>query len=128
MSIVSIEDYKKKLGTEFLFTESYDRDYDLNKSFNPGIILLTPHPKDKQRPWLAKSVFEWNRTGRTIVLITPFKPACRYFTKFITKNAEIRPITDSLIYTNNQREIKPMIVAIFKERPIKPVNSYVIFD
>lgn len=128
MNITPIEEFKNKLATEFVFTESYSTELDLERSFNHGVILLTPHPKDRQRPWLAKSVFEWNRTGRTIVLITPFKPACRYFSKFVTQNAEIRPITDSLIYTSNQREIKPMCVAIFKEKTAKPLSTYVTFD
>jgi hypothetical protein len=128
MGTISIDDFKNKLITEFQVTETYSKEVDLNRSFNPGVILLAPHAKDRQSQWISKAFFEWNRTGRTVVIITPYKPLCRYFMRFIINNAQIRLITDTLIYDDNDIVRKPMIVAIFKEKPVAVKTGYITFD
>jgi len=124
---VSIDTYIKTLETEFYFSECYDTNESLVRSFNPGTILLTPHAKLKQRPWLKKAFDEWNRGGRTILLVTPFRTSCKYFQEFLTKNAEIRVITTSLLYKDH-KVLRPMVLAIFKAKPTRELTHLVTFD
>lgn len=123
---ITIEEYKNTISGEFVFSECYDTDDSLHRSFSVGTILLTPFIKQKQRPWLKKAFDEWNRGGRTIVLITPFRTSCKYFQEYITKNAEIRVITTSLTY-KEQIVLRPMILAIFKAKPLRELNHLVTF-
>jgi hypothetical protein len=124
---IGIDEYKNIINSEFAFSESYDTADALNKSFSPGTIILTPNPKLKQRPWLRKALDEWNRGGRTILLVTPFRTSCKYFQEYLTKHAEIRVITASLSY-NQQAITRPMILAIFKAKPGMQLNHLVTFD
>jgi hypothetical protein len=124
---VTIDDYKNTIQNEFLFSECYDTDESLVRSFNIGTILLMPHPKHKQRPWLRKAFDEWNRGGRRVLLITPFRTSCKYFQEYLTKNAEIRVITTSLKY-GEHIVLRPMILAIFKAKPLRELNHLVTFD
>ena len=124
---LSIDEYKKKIAEEFNFSECYDCDESLVRSFNTGTILLTPGAKQKQRPWLRKAFDEWCRGGRTVLLVTPFRTSCKYFQLYLSNNAEIRPITTSLLYKDH-RVSKPMVLAIFKAKPLRELNHYVVFD
>jgi len=124
---VTIDEYKNTILNEFVFSESYNNDNELSKSFSVGTILLTPTVKQKQRPWLKKAYDEWNRGGRTILLVTPFRTSCKYFQEYLTKNAEIRVITTSLTY-KEQVVLRPMVLAIFKAKPLRELNHLVTFD
>jgi hypothetical protein len=123
---MKIETLKKKLNTEFNFSESHDI-LDPRESFDEGVILLTPHYKDKQRPWITKAYNEWVRGDRTIVLVAPLKPTCNYFKKYLSDVAEVRAVKDPLDY-NKQRANSPMIIAIYKQRLVDTPNFTISFN
>jgi hypothetical protein len=129
-----IETLKKKLNTEFNFTETHDS---LEQAkFNSGIILLTPNYREKQRPWMQKAYNEWLKGDKTIVLISPLKDTCRYFKKFVTDVAEVRRIP-ALSYstlrasdgTYKSHKVKnPMIVAVYWKIIVGEPEFCVSFD
>ena len=121
---MKIDTLKKKLDTEFNFSELYET-LEMD-GFSPGAILLTPHYKDKQRPWMTKAYAEWMKGDRTIVLVAPLKLSCRYFKKYLTDVAEVRHIKEPLTY-NNHRATNPMIIAVYWKRMLNP-NFIVTFD
>jgi hypothetical protein len=117
---------KKKLETEFNFSEIYETlDAQAQEQFQPGNILLLPFYREYQRPWMTKAYYEWLKGDRTIVLVSPLKATCRYFKKFVTDVAEIRPVN---ITDNNHKSIKPMIIAIYKKRVLGEPNFTVTFN
>jgi hypothetical protein len=120
---MKIDTLKKKLNAEFDFSEVYE-ELGPAQSFKPGSILLTPHYREHQRPWMNIAYEEWVKGDRTIVLICPVKPTCRYFKKLVTDVAEIRPIKEVLDYSDH-RVLKPMIVAIYRKR-ITGVSSFTV--
>jgi hypothetical protein len=119
-----IDTLKKRLHAEFEFSEAYDY---LEDEIGPGAILLTPHFKDRQRPWMLKAYQQWLRGDRTIVLVAPLKTSCKYFKKYVIDVAEIRPVKDSLTY-DDQRVTNPMIIAVYRSRPSNELNFTVTFD
>jgi hypothetical protein len=121
---MKIQTLKKRLNAEFEFSEVYDY---LEDEFEPGAILLTPHFKDRQRPWMKKAYQQWLRGDRTIVLVSPLKTSCKYFKRYLKDVAEVRQVKESLTY-NNQRVTKPMIIAVYKCRPSDEINFVVTFD
>lgn len=125
---LTIDEYKNKLNTEFNFTASYDNDNDLNIPFDEGTIFLAPPIKSKQRKWLNKAFKEWQRGGRTIVIVTALKQNCKYFNELLINVSEQRLVTDYLIYKNYLRVTRPMITAIYKALPITPKNHLITFD
>jgi hypothetical protein len=125
---MTIEEYKKKIDAEFHFSESYCDDNQLNIYFNPGTILLTPMTSHNHRRWISKAFFEWERGGRTIVVITQFKTGCKYFKNLVTAVAEVRLINECLIYDNKKFPNKQMIMAIYKAKPLKELNHLVTFN
>jgi hypothetical protein len=114
---------KRKLETEFNFSEIYETLE--TDQFQPGNILLLPFYREYQRPWMTKAYYEWLKGDRTIVLVSPLKATCRYFKKFVTDVAEIRPVN---ITDNNHKSIKPMIIAIYKKRVLGEPNFTVTFN
>jgi hypothetical protein len=124
---ITIEEYKNKIKEEFNFSECYDSDENLLRSFNTGTILLAPTGKQKHRPWIKKAFDEWNRGGRTILLITPFKTQCKYFQTNLSNFAEIRVITNSIKYKDHM-VTKPMVLAIYKAQPFIERKHLVTFD
>ena len=123
---MKIDTLKKKLNSEFNFSEIHDS-YESNISFNPGAILLIPHYREKQRPWMTKAYNEWVRGERTIVLISPLKITCKYFKKYLTDVAEVRCIKEPLIY-DNHKIVNPMIIAIYRKRELGEPKFIVSFD
>lgn len=121
-----IDSLKKKLQAEFNFSEVYDS-YEPDTHFNPGAILLVPHYREKQRPWMTRAYNEWVRGDRTIVLISPLKITCKYFKKYLTDVAEVRPIKGPLQYSNH-KIINPMIIAVYKKRELGEPKFIVSFD
>jgi hypothetical protein len=124
---VTIDEYKKTINSEFNFSESYDGEESLHRSFGIGTILLTPCVKQKQRPWLKKAFDEWNRGGRTILLVTPLRLTCKYFKHYLNNSVEIRVIRTPLMY-KQQVILRPMVLAIFKSKPLRELNHLVTFD
>jgi hypothetical protein len=124
-SRMRLETLKKKLEAEFSFSEIYEK---LEaEPFQPGSILLLPFYREYQRPWMTKAHHEWLKGDRTIVLLCPVKPTCRYFKKYVTDVAEVRPI--SKLSDNNHKFIKkPMIVAIYNKRVMGEPNFTVTFN
>jgi hypothetical protein len=121
-----LETLKKKLEHEFNFTEIHEK-LESDQRFDPGNILLLPFYREYQRPWMTKAYYEWLRGDRTIVLICPVKPTCRYFKKYVTDVAEIRPINK--LSDNNHTFIKkPMIIAIYNKRVLGEPNFTVTFN
>ena len=123
---MKIDTLKKKLYAEFDFSEAYE-ELEPAQIFNPGSILLTPYYREHQRPWMTIAYEEWLKGDKTIVLICPVKPTCRYFKKLVTDVAEIRPIKEVLDYSN-YRVIKPMIIAIYRKRISGEPNFTVSFS
>jgi len=121
---MKIDTLKKRLDTEFDFSEVYDY---LEEEFESGTILLTPHFKEKQRPWMQKAYQQWMRGERTIVLVAPQKTTCKYFKRYLTEVAEVRPVTQPLTY-DNQVVMNPMIIAVYWRRPSSEPNFSVSFD
>ena len=122
---MKLDTLKKKLEHEFNFTEIYETLEP--ESFQPGNILLLPFYKEYQRPWLYKAYMEWLKGGRTIVLITPSKPTCKYFKKYLTDVAEIRHVHK--LSDNNHICIKTqMIIAVYNKRVIGEPNFCVSFN
>jgi len=118
---------KKKLDSEFNFTEIYDTlGTETDTTFNTGSMLLVPHYREQQRPWMTRAYDEWLKGNRTIVLIAPLKTSCRYFKKYVSDVAEIRPIES--LYSNNHKIVTPMIIAIYKKRIIGESSFTVSFD
>lgn len=122
-----LDTLKKKLETEFEFSEIYDTLQDCKEPFETGTILLEPNYREYQRPWMTKAYNEWLRGDRTIVLIAPLKPTCRYFKKYVTDICEIRPIK-ALVDCNNHKILVPMIIAIYKKRVLGEPNFCVSFN
>jgi hypothetical protein len=123
---MKIDTLKKKLNNEFNFQETYES----LESFaepDPGNILLTPHYREKQRPWITKAYNEWLKGNNTIVLISQLKPTCKYFKKYLTDIAVVRPVKEPLIY-NNQRVINNMIIAVYMKRVFGEPNFTVSFN
>lgn len=120
---MKLDTLKKKLEAEFEFTEIYETL--APEPFQIGNILLMPFYKEYQRPWLYKAYNEWLKGGRTIVLITPFKPTCRYFKKYLADVAQIRHI--HTLSDNNHKFMKPMIIAVYSKRVIGEPNFTVSF-
>jgi hypothetical protein len=130
-----VDTIKKRLTDEFNFSEIYESLG--TESFDPGNILLIPRYREQQRPWMTKAYNEWLRGDRTIVLICPIKTNCKYFKKYVTNAAQIRPIEGTLTYSksgvldgtcvNNRRISNPMIIAIYWKRILEP-NFLVTFD
>jgi len=128
MTDITIEEYKIRLAEEFDFSEQYDKEAHLNKSFSTGTILLTPMESNNHRRWVNKAIFEWNRGGRTIVLVTQLRPDCKYYKKNVAAHAEIRLINECIIYNNKKNITKQYIVAIFKAQPSRQLNYLVEFN
>jgi hypothetical protein len=124
---ITIEDYKNKIKEEFNFSECYDIDDNLQRSFNPGTILLTPGGRQKHRAWLKKAFDEWQRGGRTILLLTPFRTDCKYFLTHLSSVAEIRVLKTSIRYKDHL-VTKPMVLAIYKALPLMERNHLVTFN
>ena len=124
---VTVDEYINTLKKEFDITEFFDSDNCLKRSFNTGTILLTPNPKLKQRNWLKKAFDEWERGGRTILLLTPVRISCKYFLKYLGRVAETRILTTHLDYKDH-RATKPMVLAIYKAKPLRELNHLVIFN
>jgi len=120
-----LETLKKKLEAEFNFSEIYETL--AQEQFQPGNILLLPSYREYQRPWMTKAYYEWVKGDRTIVLVAPLKPTCRYFKKYVTDIAEIRPIP-KLSDSNHKFIKKPMIIAIYKMRVLGEPNFTVSFN
>jgi len=121
---MKIETLKNRLNEEFVFSESYDF---LKDEFDPGVILLTPNFRDKQRPWMQKAYQQWYRGDRTIVLVAPMRTSCKYYKKYLTDVAEVRHVKGGLTY-NNQRATDPMIIAVYWKRPSFQPNFIMTFD
>jgi hypothetical protein len=121
---MKIDTLLKKLYKEFDLSEVVEEIS--NPTFNPGNILLIPNYKEHQRPWMTLAFNEWLKGDRTIVLICPMKPTCKYFKKLVTDVAEIRPIKETLEY-NDYRIMKPMIIAIYKKK-VRTSSFLVSFD
>jgi hypothetical protein len=124
---VTIDEYKKILEKEFNITEFFDDDTNLKRSFNLGTILLTPSTKLKQRNWLKKAVDEWERGGRTILILTTVRFNCKYFSKYINQVSETRLLLTQIEYKDH-KSIKPMVLAIYKEKPLREINHLVNFN
>lgn len=121
---MKIEALKKKLEEEFSFSEIYE---ELEpEHFQAGAILLMPYYREYQRPWLQKAYTEWLNGDKTIVLVCPLKPCCRYFKKYVTDVAEIRPI--KTLDCNNHKILVPMVIAIYKKRVLGEPNFTVVFN
>ena len=120
-----IDTLKKKLYSEFNFSETYES-LESNTKFDNGTILLTPHYREKQRPWMQKAYNEWIKGDRTIVLVSPLKSTCKYFKKYVTDVAEVRSIKD-LSY-NNHKVINPMIIAVYWKKILGEPNFCVSFN
>ena len=123
---MKIDTLKKKLHAEFNFSETYEI-LDPKINFDVGSVLLIPHNREHQRPWMSKAYNEWLKGERTIVLIAPLKTGCKYFKKYVTDVAEIRHIKDVLDY-NNYRVIKPTIIAVYRRKITGPADFNVSFD
>jgi hypothetical protein len=128
MCDIKIEDYKKTLYDEFKFTQIVDDKKTLNCSFLDGTILMIPNYKERQRPWIVKAVTEWKRGNRTIVVITPLANKSKYFQNLVANSAEIRVITDYLVYNSCHRVTKPMIIAIYKQKEKKVIHDTIYFN
>jgi hypothetical protein len=128
MSDIKIEDFKKKLDDEFKFTQIVDDKKALNFSFMDGNILLLPNHKERQRPWLLKANSEWSRGNKTIVIVTPLANKSKYFQNLVANSAEIRVITDYLVYNSCHRVTKPMIIAIYKQKEKKVIHDTIYFN
>jgi hypothetical protein len=121
---MKLEALKNKLEEEFNFSEVYE---ELEpEHFSPGTILLMPYHREYQRPWMTKAYNEWLNGDRTIVLVAPLKSTCRYFKRYVTDVAEIRPI--KTLYCNNHKILTPMVIAIYKKRVIGEPNFCVSFN
>jgi hypothetical protein len=123
---MKIDTLKKKLQAEFNFSETYDT-LENDTYFEAGSILLIPHYREKQRPWMMKAYNEWLKGDRTVVLIAPRKTTCKYFKKYLTDIAEVRPIKEALNF-NSHRIMIPMIIAIYKKRITGDPDFIVSFD
>jgi hypothetical protein len=113
----------KRLNTEFNFSEAYEV-IQHNTRFDIGTILLTPHYREKQKPWMTKAYHEWLKGDRTIVLISPMKDNCKYFKTFVSDVADVR-VSEPLIY--NGRPIHNMIVAVYWKRVLGEPNFTISF-
>ena len=121
---MKIETLKKQLEIEFNFSEFYE---ELEpEHFQSGTILLMPYYREYQRPWMTKAYNEWLNGDKTIVLVCPLKPCCKYFKKYVTDVAEIRPIKS--LYSNNHKILVPMVIAIYKKRVLGEPNFTVVFS
>ena len=121
---MKLEALKKKLEEEFVFSEIYE---ELEpEHFQAGAILLMPYYREYQRPWLTKAYTEWLNGDKTIVLIAPLKPTCRYFKRYVSDVAELRPI--KALYSNNHKILVPMVIAIYKKRVLGEPNFCVSFN
>jgi len=125
--MITLDEYVKTLTDEFQITETYNSDINLNRSFNVGTILLTPSVKLKQRNWLKKAFDEWERGGRTILLLTPVRIKCKYFLKYLGSVAECRMLTTFIDYKDHIIT-KPMVLAVYKAKPLREINHLVTFD
>lgn len=123
---MKIDALKKKLQSEFNFSETYEM-LDPYQTFNIGSILLAPYYREKQRPWMSKAYQEWMKGERTIVLIAPLKTSCKYFKKYLTDVAEVRLIKEPLYY-NNHRVTDPMIIAVYWRRIVGEPNFTISFN
>jgi hypothetical protein len=122
---MKIDTLLKKLYKEFDFSEVFEELP--NPFFNSGSILLIPNYKEHQRPWMTLAYNEWLKGDKTIVLLCPMKPTCKYFKKLVTDVAEIRPIKDVLEYSD-YRIIKPMIVAVYKKKVLTETSFTITFN
>lgn len=100
----------------------------LDQEFETGTILLAPSYREKQRLWILKAYNEWVKGNKTIVLVAPLKLSCRYFKKYVTDVAEVRPVKEYLTYNNNHRVTKPMMVAIYNRITTDQPNFTITFD
>lgn len=124
---ITLEEYKDKIYKEYACTEFHSSAASLKVPFSPGTILLMPDFSTKQRQWIMKAYEQWNRCGRTIILVTQLKTFCSYSKNFLFKFAEIKIIYET-IFINGKKITKPMILAIYKEIPLKPLNHTVIMN
>lgn len=120
---MKIDTLKKKLHTEFIFSEIHES-LETKTTFDNGSVLLVPHHTERQRPWMEKAYNEWIKGQRTIVLIAPLKTTCKYFKKYVTDVAEIRKIKEPLYY-DNYSGIISMIIAVYWKR-IKDEPSFTV--
>jgi hypothetical protein len=120
-----IETLKKKLHAEFNFEETLEN---LDQLPETGTLLFTPSYREKQRLWIIKAYNEWIKGNKTIVLVAPLKLSCRYFKKYVSDVAEIRPVKEFLTYNNNHRVTKPMMVAIYNRITTDQPNFTITFD
>jgi hypothetical protein len=120
-----LETLKKKLNAEFNFVQTPES---LDQEFETGTILLAPSYREKQRLWILKAYNEWVKGNKTIVLVAPLKLSCRYFKKYVTDVAEVRPVKEYLTYNNNHRVTKPMMVAIYNRITTDQPNFTITFD
>ena len=124
---ITLEEYKNKIYKNYNCTEFHDSPSSLKASFKTGTILLIPDFSIKQRQWIMKAYEQWMRCGRTIILVTQLKTFCSYSKDYLFKHAEIKIIYET-IFINGKKITKPMILAIYKEIPLKPLNHTVIMD
>lgn len=123
----TLEQYKDKIYKQYLCTEFHDSHASLKAAFNPGVILLMPDFSTKQKNWIMKAYEQWMRNGRTIILVTQLKTFCAYSKEYLFRHAEIKIIYET-IFINGKKITKPMILAIYKEIPLKIPNALVIMD
>jgi uncharacterized membrane protein len=74
-----------------------------------------------------KAYEQWNRFGRTVILVTQLKTFCAYSKDYLFKHAEIKIIYET-IFINGKKVTKPMILAIYKEIPLKLPNLSVVMN
>ena len=122
-----VDTLKRKLNTEFNFSESYES-LESDTSFSIGSILLTPNYREKQRPWITKAYNEWLKGDRTIVLISSLKPTCKYFKNYLTDVADVRVIKEPLIYNNHNALRGTMIIAVYWKKVLGEPNFCVSFN
>jgi hypothetical protein len=123
----TLQEYKDKIYKEYNCTEFHDSHTSLKAAFNTGTILLIPDFSTKQRQWIMKAYEQWNRFGRTVILVTQLKTFCAYSKDYLFKHAEIKIIYET-IFINGKKVTKPMILAIYKEIPLKLPNLSVVMN
>ena len=123
----TLQEYKDKIYKQYNCTEFHDSHTSLKSAFSPGVILLMPDFSTKQRQWIMKSYEQWMRGGRTIILVTQLKTFCAYSKDYLFPHAEIKIIYET-IFIDGKKITKPMILAIYKEIPLRIPNPLVIMD
>jgi len=86
-----------------------------------------PDFSTKQRQWIMKAYEQWMRCGRTIILMTQLKTFCTYSKDYLFPHAEIKIIYET-IFIDGKKITKPMVLAIYKEIPLRIPNPLVIMD